>query len=94
VLTGTFKAQHPSTAEGINDKSSAQLLHLIGISEQREHTVAEQISRSFLTSYHRDDGIGHYFFIGQAIAVDLGRKQGEWGISPSRGGCFCSRSPP
>ena len=71
VLARTFIAQQFFHRRGNQRKIVSQSLQLIGITNQAEHAVANQIRRGFLAADHRHDAVRDNFFFRQPVAVEL-----------------------
>ena len=72
VLAGALVAQELFNRVRQQGGIGPQSGKLIWMTQQRKHTVANEIGRGLLASHHRDDDVCDYLFVAEAVALDVG----------------------
>ena len=76
VLAGALVTQQFLDRRRYERGVGPQFLQLIGMAQQGEDTIADQVGRRFLSTDHGHNRIGDHFFLAEAIAVDFRREIG------------------
>ena len=61
---------------------AAETLELVGISQQGEHAVADQVARCFVAGHEQENQGCHQFCVCQAVACLFPRPRGRWSGRP------------
>jgi len=77
VLAGTLVAQQLLDRGRDQRRVAPQALELVGMAQQRQHAVADQVRGRLLPPHHRDDAIGDHLVLGEPVTVHLGGEQGR-----------------
>ena len=88
VLAGALVAQQFFHGRRNQSKIGAQPLQFIGMAQQRQHPIANQVGGGFLAAHHGHDQVGDDLFFGQP-EPSISAFIKAW-ISPSRGCSRCS----
>src|ERR1700677_999914 len=83
VLDRRLEAQQFLDCGGNDPRMSPQLFERLRGVKQRQKSAGNQIGGGFMAADKRDDGVYDYFFIGEAVAVNL---RGHQRINQAVGG--------